>query len=264
MHSCFYQGQVRHRRFSPRVHQFAYRLFYVFLDLDELDQVFKRRWFWSSQRPALARFKRSDYLGDAKQPLKQSVIDLVQTETGQAPRGPIRLLTHLRYFGYNFNPVSFYYCYDAQGEQVEAIVAEITNTPWGERHRYVLPQQQLHSDQRGASNVLNKEFHISPFMPMDVAYDWRFRHPREQLFVHMANHVQQEKMFDATLYLKRYPINGLRCVWVLLRFPFMTLQVISGIYWQALRLFLKKTPFYTHPDKQNEQQTKSGNSAEPL
>jgi DUF1365 family protein len=110
MHSALYIGQVKHRRQAPRVHEFRYPLFMAYLDLAELEQVFARRWFWSIDRANLASFRRSDHLGDPALPLADAVRELVAERTGVRPRGPIRLLTHLRYFGYCFNPVSFYYC----------------------------------------------------------------------------------------------------------------------------------------------------------
>jgi DUF1365 family protein len=139
MHSALYTGRLRHRRYEPAPHAFGYRTTLLWLDLAELDVVFRGRWLWSARRPALARFRRSDYLGgNDGQPLDAAVRERVAAETGRRPTGPIRLLTQLRMLGLAFNPVSFYYCYDAADTQVEAIVAEITNTPWKERHAYVL------------------------------------------------------------------------------------------------------------------------------
>ena len=122
MKSCIYEGQVRHRRFSPAKHEFNYNLFLAYLDLDELDVVFNKRWFWSTKLPALARFKREDYIGDPSVSIKESVNRIVKKETGENIHGPVRVLTHLRYFGYVFNPVTFYYCFDKRGENVEVIV----------------------------------------------------------------------------------------------------------------------------------------------
>lgn len=254
MNSCFYIGRVRHRRFSPRHHEFDYRLFYVYLDLDELDFVFKNRWFWSTQSWALARFKREDYLGDATKTLRESVQQCVKNEFGEIPSGPIRMLTHLRYFGYIFNPVTFYYCFDETGENIEYIVAEITNTPWGERHTYVLQNKtaEEHSS-KNLHHLLKKQFHISPFMPMNIDYDWRFSNPDQRLNVHMVNHHDGEKIFDATLQMNKEAITARSCAYLLVAFPFMTAKVIIGIYWQALRLFLKRTPIFTHPAKLYEQ-----------
>ena len=249
MHSCLYEGQVRHRRFAPREHAFRYRLFMVYLDLSEIEQVFHGRWLWSARRPALARFLRADYLGDPAVPLDQAVRDHVARETGRRPTGPIRLLTHLRYFGYSFNPVSFYYCFDATDQSVETIVAEITNTPWNERHAYVLSATQNLGRGTAKRFRFDKRFHVSPFMEMALGYDWRFSAPREALQVHMQNFHDGKLIFDATLALTRRELTTVSRARVLLAFPLMTLKVIGAIYWQALRLLLKRVPLHTHPGK---------------
>ena len=242
MHSALYTGSLRHRRFAPRPLEFRYLLFMAWLDLAELDEVFRDRWFWSVRRPALAWFRRGDYLGDSALPLDQAVRDLVARETGVRPAGPIRLLTHLRMFGHCFNPVSFYYCYDAAGGKVETIVAEITNTPWNERHAYVLPAHGGELRFR-----FGKAFHVSPFMPMALQYDWRFGEPGARLAVHMRNLEGNAKVFDATLDLERREIGAATLAGALARFPLITLQVVAAIYWQAFRLWTRRTPFYAHP-----------------
>ena len=249
MHSCIYQGQVRHRRFAPVPHAFRYSLFMMYLDLEEVPRLFKGRWLWSSERFALAQFRRTDYLGDPQAPLTQAVRELVAQHTGRQPQGPIRLLTHLRYFGYCFNPVSFYFCYDAFGQAVETIVAEVTNTPWGERSCYVLDERQNEAHGNKKRYRFGKTFHVSPFMSMDVDYDWRFLEPDKQLVIHMDSRKSGDKFFDATMTLSRQEITGPALAWCLLRYPFMTGKVIAAIYFQALRLWLKKAPFYPHPAK---------------
>lgn len=264
MNSCFYQGQVRHRRFAPRPHSFTYKLFYVFIDLDELDNVFRGKWFWSTRRVSLAWFRRTDYLGDDNIPLKQAVYDRVQQVTGNRPRGPVRLLTHLRYFGYIFNPVSFYYCYDKTGTNVETIVAEITNTPWGERHSYVLDVSKDRLTGTHMRFEMDKDFHVSPFIPMDIHYDWRFNSPDKSLNVHMIDYHDGEKLFDATLRLKHKNITTKSCALMLATYPFMTAKVIAAIHWQALRLYLKRTPFFSHPKHQPANKSGGANSAETL
>ena len=117
MNSALYFGTVRHRRRSPVVHEFSYRVFQVYLDLDELDHVFQGRLLWSTKGANVAWFRRTDHVGDPRMPLRDAVSELVERRTGRRPRGPIRLLTHLRYFGYCMNPVSFYYCFDLSGDQ---------------------------------------------------------------------------------------------------------------------------------------------------
>lgn len=255
--SAIYTGWVGHRRFLPVPHGFNYRLFMMYLDLDELPTLFDKRWFWSVRGPNLAWFKREDYYGDPGLSLRTAIADLVHRETGRRPTGPIRLLTHMRYFGHCFNPVSFYYCFEQDGETLQAIVAEITNTPWKERHAYVLDCARKRGDKTYRFGF-SKDFHVSPFMPMEIEYDWGFNHPRDRLHVHMRNLQPDGKMFDATLELKRQPLTGPALAKVLAGYPWMTIKIVLAIYWQALRLWIKKVPFYPHPEKLKFEQSRSG------
>ncbi len=247
MRSALYEGTVRHRRFAPATHAFEYTLFMVYLDLSEVDEAFRGRWLWSSSRPALARFRREDHYGDPLVPLDESIRLLVAEKTGRRPAGPVRLLTHLAYFGWCFNPVSFYYCFDASGNTVETVVAEVANTPWHERHMYVLDRRECPPGAATMAFRRKKEFHVSPFMDMDQEYAWFYKDPAQLLFVHMENYEKGALLFDATMPLQRREITGASLAWALLRWPFMTLKVVGAIHWQALRLWLKKVPVYTHP-----------------
>ena len=249
MHSRLYVGQVKHQRYRPVPHAFEYGLFMLYLDLDELPHLFNKRWFWSARRPALARFRREDHLGDKTLELASAVRRFVENETAITLKGPIRLLTNLRYFGHGFNPVSFYYCFDESGEKLEVIVAEVNNTPWGEQYCYVLPETNNKGNATNKRFLLDKRFHVSPFMEMNIDYDWRFKTPAETLVVHMKNYQQGEQLFDATLSLQQQPVTGINLARVLVRYPLMTVKIVAAIYHQALRLWLKKIPFYPHPDK---------------
>jgi len=232
---------------APVNHGFRYRMFMLYLDLAELPDLFERNWLWSAHRPALARFRREDHFGDPALPLDQSIRALVAQETGQCPQGPIRLLTHLRYFGHVFNPVSFYYCFDENDSRVETIVAEVNNTPWGEQHCYVLPQR-MNAGRNGHGRYFpEKIMHVSPFMQMDVAYDWRFNAPGENLTVHMENSHAGSKIFDATLSLRREEISGASLARALAGYPLLTLKVVGAIYWQAFMLWIKGAPVHDHP-----------------
>ncbi|SFN13201.1 DUF1365 domain-containing protein [Dokdonella immobilis] len=252
LHSAIYEGTVLHRRHSPHPHAFRYRMAMLFLDLSELDRIFNGRWFWSIGRRNLAEFRRSDFLGDPTMPLEDAVRARVAEAIGRIPAGPIRLLTHLRYFGHSFNPVSFYYCYEADGCTLDVVVAEITNTPWKERHAYVLPVAEAERHAAALSWRFEKRFHVSPFMAMQHDYAWRLLPPAETLFIHMDvmhRGVDSSRAFDATLTLRRKPLDALGLARMLWRYPLMTTRIVAAIHWQALRLWLLGNPVHDHPDK---------------
>jgi DUF1365 family protein len=261
--SAVYEGWIRHRRFTPIEHSFRYRLFLMYLDLDELPGALDPYPLWSARRPAPARFRRGDFMGDPVRPLAECARDAVEASTGARPAGPVRLLANLRYLGHIFNPVAFYYCFDKAGEQVEAVVAEVNNIPWGERHPYVLAR----GSRRGAvlTDELDKTLHVSPLMGMDQTYAFRAGEPAERLSVHIESRPVQRadpppggqdvapavsgKAFDATLSLRRHELSGARLAGMLARYPAMSLQVVAKIYAQSLRLKLKGGPYFPHPEE---------------
>lgn len=250
MKSAIYKGTIRHRRFRPKPNRFRYKIFMMYMDLSELDTLFNMHPLWSHEKLNLAWFRRKDHFGDPAVSLDQAVRDLVLNKTGERPAGPIRMLTHLRYFGHCFNPATFYYCYNKNDTELETVVVEIHNTPWGEHHCYVLGKERdEHPSRLWRRHRFKKDFHVSPFIPMEIDYDWRFREPGETLAVHMIDYENSERLFDASLALKRQPVTRRALTGVLFQYPVMTMKVIMLIYWQAFCLMLKKTPFFTHPRK---------------
>ena len=241
MQSCLYEGTVLHRRRTPRPHGFRVGLYMTYLDLDELGEAFGGSRLWSTTRPAVSWFRRDDYLDPGTPSLDTAVRDRVEAMDGIRPRGPIRLLTHLRTWGHCFNPVSFYYLFDETGTRAERVLAEITNTPWNERHAYLVGI--------GEEASFGKRFHVSPFMTMDHEYRWALGAPGDALEVHMKNLRDGEEVFDATLSLRRTEITPGALRRVLVRYPAMTLAVVARIHVEALRLWRKKVPFVPHPAK---------------
>ncbi len=244
-HSAIYAGVVGHRRHDAVAHRFRMPLYFVYLDLDEVDAAFAGRWWWSARRPAPLWFRRGDFFGPADRPLADAVRDAVAARIGERPDGPVRVLTNLRAFGFSFNPVSVYYCFD-RGERLVAALAEITNTPWRQRHHYVVAADPR---RRALRARFGKEFHVSPFQPMEQDYEWTLSPPGEALGVHMRNVVAGRTVFDATLALRRRPWTTANLLLAALRFPVMSVAVIVRIHFEALRLWCKRAPFHVHPEK---------------
>jgi hypothetical protein len=249
-----WRGKVHHQRFQPRPHQFSYPLAMVLFDLDQLKSTIASSRWWSFERFNLISFYRRDYLGRDDADLKSRVSDVIFAKTGQVFSGKVYLLTHPRYLGLIFNPVSFYFCINDAGE-LQFVLADINNTPWNERHCYVL---KAGVDGKIQSRF-DKQFHISPFMPMDISYDWQFHVTAEQMQVCMALYRDGSRQFTAAMSMQAEPLSTASMARLPWQFPLQTLRVLMRIYWQALRLWLKRIPFFGHPGDtgtQSGQQTK--------
>jgi len=256
MKSSLYFGEVRHHRRSPKKHDLSYKLFMPHLFLDELPEVFQGRWLWSVNRSNLSSFHRKDYHNPEVSSLDKAVRATMSEQTSKEVKGPISVLTHMRTFGHCFNPVTFYYAWDDEKSQPHTLMAEITNTPWGERYCKAFNwSSQKEGKGSQSKHAFRKEFHVSPFIGMNVLYDWRFTSPGDDLKVDMVLREDDKVFFTAHLDLRNKTISAGNLAWSLARFPFLTFRVTAGIYWNALLLRLKGCPFYPHP------KTASGSSA---
>jgi DUF1365 family protein len=251
--SCFYEGTLWHLRHQPVRNDFRYQVMMLYFDLGEeqrlfgKDGVLESLGLWSARWPALARYRRADYFGDPADSLEQSIRQLIEARLGFQPRGPIRLLTNVRIGGWRMNPVSFYYCYDQQGTSLEALVAEVRNTPWNETHCYVIDLRSSAKSQPDFRFETAKEFHVSPFLPRDLAYDWRVQTPGGELALGISVKQAGSLFLDASLALRRKPIDTASKLEYLCKYPWQTALIWLRIYWQAFRLWRKQVPYFPHP-----------------
>jgi len=243
LRSGIYEGQVVHHRYTPVDHRFTYRIALVLLDLSEIDAVCRLHPLWSHGGRNAVSFHRADYLGDPSIPLDTAVRDLVEERSGIRPTGPISVLTQLRTWGWLFNPITTYYCYDQTGTTIATTVVEVTNTPWHERTAYVLDGTGIHQVAKG--------MHVSPFLPMGLTHRFTIGSPGRHLTLVIDDFDGDERVFGASLALTRHPAGRKAQGRLLWRFPFMTLRVSFGIYRQALALRRKGVPFHPHPDKKS-------------
>lgn len=264
MHSAIYQGQVRHRRYAPRQREFRYRLFLLYLDLSEIPRLTSTGLCGWLHRLHIMRFERTDHLGNPEEPLEESVRTVVEQYLGRRPTGPVRLLTQPRHFGYVINPISLYYCFTEDDLQLDSVVAEVVNTPWQERHCYVL--DCLDQPASGCYRERSvKQMHVSPFLPMEMEYRWKLTRPGRTLFVHLDDlltatsltaaddqvtpSAASGRLLDATLLLRRRPLTGSNLLQCLAMYPLMTVRIAVAIYFQALLLWWKRIPFHSHPSR---------------
>jgi len=247
MDSALYRGNLRHRRFQPREHSFTYPVFMAFLDIDRLPELMNispfssyNSWNWTS-------YHERDHFGDSQKSLRLRLRHDAAARGISLPEGQIFLLTHLRYFGYVFNPVSFFYCYDRTGN-LSMVLSEVNST-FGESHNYWLTPANQKPNAAANRYQTGKSMHVSPFQPMELDYDWIFTPPSDRLVAHMNTRADGKINFDATLQLARRPWESKELVSALASYPFMTLRVIAAIHWEALKLWWKGVPVYTHPAK---------------
>lgn len=210
------------------------------LDLAEIDEVVSHHRLWSREGPNAVSFRRADFLGPSGTDLDVAVRDVVEAETATRPSGPIAMLGHVRTWGWLFNPIVLYYCYDPTGTRVEHTVADVTNTPWKERHAYVLGGPGLHE--------VDKAMHVSPFFGMNQTYRFAYDAPTDDLHLSISVLEHGAPVFGAGLHLHRHAVSRRTLGRVLARYPLLTMRVSAGIHHHALRLWRKGATFHPHPD----------------
>ncbi len=239
---AIYEGTARHRRFAPTRRELAPKLFLAYLDVDALPGSLDRLPLWSARRWAPVRFRARDFFDGTGRPLGPAVRDLVQARLARRPTGPVRLLAQLRTFGWLFNPLAVYYCFAEDGHTLDAIVLEVSNTPWRQRHWYVVD-----AGRDTSTTTIAKAMHVSPFLPMDVDYRITWTVPAAELHLGIEVQRQSAPVFDAELALHRAEIDRRRAMTVLARYPLLPLRVSAGIYAHAARLWTRGVRAYAHP-----------------
>lgn len=241
LRSALYPGLVVHQRFRPKAHRLSYKVFCLSIDLDELPQLTGRFGLLGINRPGILSFRERDH-GDGGD-LKSWVRGRLAAE-GLVADGKITVLCYPRMFGYVFNPLTVYYCHDAS-EALVAILYEVSNT-FGERHAYVLPAEP------GAQTVrheCDKQFYVSPFMPMECRYKFSMQPPLDEVKVLIDEHDRDGRLLNASFVGRRIELSDRNLASILLRYPLMTLKVMAGIHVEAVRLVLKGIKFIPHPPK---------------
>lgn len=244
MESCIYRGHVLHARGEPS-HRFQYSTSWVYLDLNEVEELARSSWLFSTRRFSLASFRRADHFGDPNASMSDAVRELVERVSGDRPAGPIRVLTQLRQLGFYFSPLNVFYCFSAAGSP-HAMVAEVSNTPWNERHCYVL----WDGNRVGGTDdqyAHPKSFHVSPFMGMDTEYRWKIGVPDDSLAISISCAREGKPIFFAGMQLEKVPLSNVQLAINLLRRPVAAASILGAIYYQAFRLWMKKCQYFPHP-----------------
>lgn len=245
--SALFVGKVGHSRFAPRRRAFSYDVYMAYLDLDELEGSgpgpFAGSQLFSAKHRAPVEFRREDFHGDPQVPLSESIRATVESETGSRPEGPIRMLANMRTLGYQFNPIAVYYCFDASGERLTHVVADVSNIPYGESHAYVFETIPGTDDVDGTAE---KVMHVSPFLEMDYTYRLRTTAPTDEVAVLVSNSRDGVVEFNAVLRLNRRPATARELRRVVARFPAMAISVTAKIFWQALKMRLTGYKWFGH------------------
>ncbi len=245
LESSIYEGNLFHRRLTPAVHEFRYPIYWAYLDIDQLPQLFAKFRVASYNRFNWASFADRDHFGDPGLSIRKRLDRDAESHGLKLPTGKIFLMTQLRYLGYVFNPISFFYCYNREGK-LEMVLSEVNNT-FGETHNYWLHEGCRIPTVGGFRYRTGKAFHVSPFLPMELGYEFNFTDPAEATTVHIGVSESGQPKFDASMTLTRKDWNEANLLRSLIRFPFTTLMVVWRIHWQAAKLLWKRVPVFDHP-----------------
>lgn len=241
LNSAIYQGSTYHKRFKPKVHTFTYPIYFLWLDLDEIPLLHQNIKHFSNKKWSIASFNEADYQPadlmhnhKFESRLKQNILNKAYSLGETAQIDQVFLLGQIRTWGLYFSPVNFYYLY--QQGQLISILAQVSNTPWNEKHFYLVPFQEN-------TYTCDKTFHVSPFNNLEMQYAWKTSDPNQDLHLQIDN-IKDGKLFHAGISLKRQPLTNKNFNRLLIKFPWMCVKTIFAIYWQAVKLWLKGIPFY--------------------
>jgi len=236
LNSGIFCGQVVHRRFEPVLHKFKYKMSMFGIDIDEINHISQKFALFGTSKFSPVKFNQKDYIVNEPGDLKERIASKVKSLGGKWDGTKVLMLIQCRCLGIYFSPVNFFYCYNKDGS-CELMLAEVSNTPWNERHYYLI--DVLNPD------MTKKTFHVSPFMQLNMKYKWRVSEPLEKVNISIANHFEETEaaVFDAHLTLRKTPLTSLNLIKSWISLPLMVFKIVTLIYWQALKLFIKRVPF---------------------
>lgn len=244
LESGVYQGVVSHKRFSPKFHSFSYKVSMIGLVLDELDDIKNQNILLGTQWFNPVRFYEKDYLKNEPGTLKQRITNKVKQLGGDWDGTKVLMIAQCRCLGIYFSPINFYYCFD-KSNTCCLMLAEVSNTPWNQRYYYLVNMEPKTQE---SVKITKKAFHVSPFMALDMNYHWHVTTPGNKANVNIKNYdlSNKHKIFEANMILEKQLLSSLPIIKSWVSLPFTVIKIVTLIYWQAAKIFIKRIPFVNY------------------